>query len=319
VTLAEGWGFKILSGGISFTGCAAQHNSADGFYVTGSAADSMFSSCLAEGNGYKNKAGECGGWLFDTARRSMLTGCVSKEPLTKAQAEEVEAAQGGFQAYGYKITGTASGVSVVGNGGWGEAGNTAWKGLILNTSSGAENLTSGPTIASNPIGGLAANIADRSLATSETVGSPQTSTTMALYRVPVAPGSIIKAVNLRSGSTAGTGMTHSWAALYTTAWQKLVVSADNVEAEWAVKTIRTFTLASPYTVPAGVTAIYVAICNVATVMPTMTGIAELVEWQKLAEPFMALNGSSSLSTPSTAPTETLHTASTGKVPYVWLT
>lgn len=163
---------------------------------------------------------------------------------------------------------------------------------------------------------VGANVADRAALLVENIKA--TSGTMYGVRVPVLPASKIKAINLMSGSTASVTLTHSWGALYDTAWKKIGVSPDNT-ALWGGKTLRTFTLETEYTVPGGVKAVYAFLCVVAATVPTMSGVAALSASMAAVLPWIALEGSSGLTDQTTAPTTTAHVAGATLQPYVWLT
>lgn len=318
VTAASGHGWKITSGACSFANCWAQDNKAHGFFVTeGGATDNSFSGCLADSNSYENAAGEFSGFYLDTnTKRSTIVGCHSRERFEAAK----------YQAYGYYLAGSTSGNYIA---------STAYnnlKGGVVSVSTGTENVLGLATTkelegvgGSNAPGGKGANLADRAMVTTAGEATATLTESGKSYgvRIPVQAGTIINAINVCSGTTEGTNIEHSWAALYTTAWQKLAVSADVTTTPWAKKTLRTFTLEAPYVVPVGVNAIYVFLVVVHTgVMPTFVGLGtgELPAIIKEAEPAMAVNGKNGLTTPSSAPAEmSVHTATGKGIPYVWLT
>lgn len=314
VTLASGHGFKITSSLITLTGCQSQDNSMHGYYLSGSANDSQLIGCHADSNSFANAGASAAGFYFDTGlSRISVVGCHSQDRFVAGART---------QAYGYFINGSTDFVRYVG-----ATSNNNVTAEFQNSSSGAHN-TTGTTSAdiaalplrgqNHPTGTIGASLWDRAAAILATITTPPVSQQLFLTRIPVQPGDPITTVNIVSGSTPGSGLTHSWGALYDSAGGKLRVSADNVTATWAANTSVPFTLTTPYVVPAGVYAIYAGGCIVGNVVPSLLGAAFIGTGVSALAPFVCINGSTALTDPTSAPTTTSMSSST-KVPYIYLT
>jgi hypothetical protein len=87
-------------------------------------------------------------------------------------------------------------------------------------------------------------------------------------------GRVVTSITFKTGTTASTGLTHSWAAIYNGVASPalLAQSADNTTAEWTVSSTRTFTGGGlPFTITAA-GFYYIALSvTVSTTMPTHEG------------------------------------------------
>jgi len=307
VTAVSGYGWLISSSYGNYTGCYAQDNTSHGVYLNGSVVGNSFTGCNSESNGYGNASFKSSGFYINNAKYTTIVGCMAMDRREGAEAGNRT------QAWGYTIAGTAEGTYID------SSGYNNVEGLYNNVASGPGNVTSPVPIPGNT-GFIGCNLADRAIATVQTAVLNGAGL-LQLCRVQVQPGGVISKVHVASGSTEGTLLTHTWAAIYSTTWQKQAVSKDITTTPWPKTTERVFELEEKYTVPAGVTAIYVGIVvakESSGVMPTFIGAPEVQVVMKEAEPWVSVYGSGSLTTPSTAPTETIRSAA-GKMILVWLT
>lgn len=312
VTPGSGYGFKVLSGRCTFTGCQAQNNANHSFFVTTSGAlSNTFTGCMSDSAGFGNAGANAAGFYVDTnTLRTTITGCQSLDSFAGGSRT---------QAYGYFVAGNADFVQIASC-----AASNNITADYQNSSSGTHNaISTTPAIPSRgwnqPTGTLGASLYDRSVATVIS-GITPTSGQLFLARVPVQPGDVITNVNFASGSTAGATLTHQWVALYDTGFNLLGVSADNTAATWASNTAAgAVALTATYTVPAGVTAVYAAICVVGTTMPSYLGQAFTGSAISGLTPFVGAIGNSGLTTPATAPANVGAPSGSTKTPYAWLT
>ena len=77
---------------------------------------------------------------------------------------------------------------------------------------------------------------------------------------------VVTTLSWFNGGTALSGGTHQWAALCDTSGIVLAISADATNAAWVGSTPKSFTMQTPYTVPAD-GSFYVALCVAATTPP----------------------------------------------------
>lgn len=107
---------------------------------------------------------------------------------------------------------------------------------------------------------------------SSTFAAIQPITAQAVYTgIELAAGDVVTSIVFTTNTTAGATLTHSFAGLYSAAFGKLAVSADNTAAALAASTEFTFTLTAPYTIPSD-GLYYLAFASVGTTIATMTGV-----------------------------------------------
>lgn len=149
-------------------------------------------------------------------------------------------------------------------------------GTIMTYSDQGAGLFNGMEARRHPIGasGLGptstkAETMPRSQATANTVVGPATGV-LRLIAIYLQEGQVYSALNFYAGATAGATLTHSNAALYTSALAQVAVGSDNTTAAWALNTKRTFTFTAAYT-PTAAGLYYAGIVLTGTTMPTFYG------------------------------------------------
>jgi hypothetical protein len=313
VTPGSGYGFKVVSGRCTFTGCAAQDNSLHGFFVTTSGAtDNSLVGCYTDTAGYNNASANAAGFYIDTGTlRTSVVGCHTRDSFS-----------GAYQAYGVYVAGTADYVTVSPDF-QDLASNIA---AIYNVSSGTHNQVSvgGLRCQGYPSSTLGASLFDSAYVDAQNLAMVLTGR-LQLVMVPVQPGDVINTVNWVSGSTAGATLTHLWSCLVDpVALKILAVSGDDTSGAWTADTLLSSTartLVAPYHVPAGVTQLYAGLVVVGTTMPTQEG-HQFIQAGTLAAvtaPFRSgPTGTTGLTTPSSVGTTvTAITSASSKVPVCW--
>ncbi len=97
--------------------------------------------------------------------------------------------------------------------------------------------------------------------------------TLFLVGIPVQAGQVISSATFCTGSTALSGGSNQHFSLWDASLNKLVATADDTSTAWAASSSKTLAFTAPYTVPSGVTKLYVGIVVVATGMPTFMGVS----------------------------------------------
>ncbi len=99
-------------------------------------------------------------------------------------------------------------------------------------------------------------------------------------------GEVVSSLTFMTGATGGSGMTRQWAALADSSGTILAVSADLGSAAWPGSTLKTFTMGSPYTVPAdGV--YYAAVDVVGTTPPQLVSLSMSTALQTATLPYVS--------------------------------
>lgn len=130
-------------------------------------------------------------------------------------------------------------------------------------------------------------------------------TTMSTGRISVVginlpAGFTVTTITFVSATTAESGGSHLWAALFNSSRQKLAISADDTGAtSWAANTAFPFTMTTPYLVPTS-GFYYIGVCCVGTV-PTSAGISAGVTPAMSLPPVLAGFADSSLTDPASCP------------------
>lgn len=141
--------------------------------------------------------------------------------------------------------------------------------------------------------------------------------------VPLFAGDTIKTITVMVGNTAGSAMTHQWAALYDTSATPALVtgsqSTDGTSAAIAANTALAFTLGTAYTVPAdGIyyAGIMVAATTVPSLMCMSTGRTTMAGAVITGQKVLAQTSGSSLA--ASAPATIATPSTVAQVPYVVL-
>jgi len=138
-----------------------------------------------------------------------------------------------------------------------------------------------------------------------------TSGRLMLYAIPLTAGQVVSTITFVSQSTALSGGTNQWFALYSAARAKLAVTGDDGATAWAATTPKSLTLTSAYTVPT-TGLYYVGICVVASTPPTLSGVAN-GSWMTGLAPITAGGSTTGLTNPASAPsTAAAITATSGQ-------
>ena len=87
-------------------------------------------------------------------------------------------------------------------------------------------------------------------------------------------GDVVTNIGWLSGSTALSGGSHAWVALYNSSRHLLRQSTDDTSPSWAANALWTKALSSPYTVTAS-NLYYIGLMIAATTVPTLCGTASL--------------------------------------------
>lgn len=99
-----------------------------------------------------------------------------------------------------------------------------------------------------------------------------TSGRLALVAVPLRAGAAVTTLSFASSTTALSGGTNAWAALYDPSLTLLAQSVNDAAPTWAANSRKDFTLASPVSIPSD--GLYLAGVMIAgTTPPTLVGIA----------------------------------------------
>lgn len=137
-----------------------------------------------------------------------------------------------------------------------------------------------------------------------------------LVFMPVWPGLVINKITFFSGTVACVTPANQWFALYDVATlAQLAITADDTTTAWGASAQKTLTLASPYTVPLGIYAIYACeMVNAATV-PSAMGISVSVSTAAQLAPQVSANATATGRTnPASAPNPVVLSAGFG-IPY----
>lgn len=122
---------------------------------------------------------------------------------------------------------------------------------------------------------------------------------------PVFPGLLISKITFMSGATAANTPLNQWFNLCDAATRALLaITADDTTTPWGTSAAKTLTLASPYTIPAGVYSILAGICVVATTCPslvTSAGATGAATGFVAATPMIVGNSSTGLTNPASCP------------------
>lgn len=125
-----------------------------------------------------------------------------------------------------------------------------------------------------------------------------TSGTLLMCAIDLMVGDVITSISFKSRSTAGSGLTNQWFALFDANRVCLAVTNDDTTAAWAVNAKKTLNLTSPYTI--STTGTYYIGCMVAgTTVPTLAGVANATAILSGEAPILYGTSTSGLTTPFT--------------------
>jgi len=100
-----------------------------------------------------------------------------------------------------------------------------------------------------PSGALAETFPRQTTATGNNV--TLTSGRLHMTAIDIPNASVISSISMMTGTTAVTGATHQWFALYNSALGLLAQTTNDTNAAWAQNTVKTLSFASPYTTTYG--------------------------------------------------------------------
>ncbi len=209
------------------------------------------------------------------------------------------------------------------------SGDVVFRGRTTGDSSDAWSLTSGGAMTVASLSATTPYVAphhDRptsairaSMARSSGFANVAPLSTGRLYMVAVhhAAGEVVTAISFLSATTALSGGTNQWAALFTSARVQLAVSADDTSTAWGASTVKTFTLSAPYTITA--TGLYYYGLNVtASTVPTLAGQSTLAAVTGVA-PILSGYADASLTNPASCPATAAAITSLNVIAYAWST
>lgn len=161
--------------------------------------------------------------------------------------------------------------------------------------------------------GAKAQTYDRSLGASS--NSDLLSGRLTLVAVHLRAGQVISSITFFAASTALSGGSNQWFALYDSALGKLAVTADDTTTAWGGNSFKTLALTAPYTVlTSGL--YYLGICVVATTVPTLRGPVTVANLNAAA-PVLAGSSTTGLTDPASAPTTAAAITATVSTPYAY--
>ncbi len=206
---------------------------------------------------------------------------------------------------GYKTTWFDTGVNINGR---------AWQTASLpvpNTVASSIAVTGSP----GPAGIIAATIIDRgALAQAAVTFNASGQPLAALFRHP---GGLISNINFRSGTTAGTSISHAWAAIETLPGTVVAVTGDNNSV--GASTVFSWALTTPTVLAPGLYYVQLNVTSSGT-MPTIVGSSGSSSSAATTPPISAGNGPGGQTTPpSVGATLTAPGTPTGVLPYIWFT
>lgn len=141
--------------------------------------------------------------------------------------------------------------------------------------------------------------------------NPLVSGQLYLNKIRLPAGVTVTNINMASGTTASSGCTHCWFSLWSAAFAKLGVTADDTAAvPWAANTIKTLALAVPVVTPSYAD-YYLGIVVVGTV-PTVRGAGNIKEIANLP-PITGTGADTGLVAPGTAPATATPVAANGGI------
>lgn len=142
-----------------------------------------------------------------------------------------------------------------------------------------------------------------------------TSGRLCLSAIYLRAGLTVTSITYAGSSTAMSGGTHGWAALYTPSRTLMAQSPDDTGITWTVNTNKTFTLSSPQT-----TTIegwhYVGIMH--TVTTTMPTLASIIIIQNVTTVAPNMGGFSDSGLTTTAPSTAAAPSASFTVPYAYV-
>lgn len=150
--------------------------------------------------------------------------------------------------------------------------------------------------------------------------------TLGLTAVYLTKGQTVNNLNVLTGSTAGAGLTHQWAALYNSALLLVAVSADGTSAAIAANTVLSYPIANvaagaatSYIIPtSGIYYIGILVTN-GTTQPTFAGSTSGNAASNAIVPILSGTSNTGLTTPPTFPTTATAITATAGVLYVYVT
>lgn len=169
--------------------------------------------------------------------------------------------------------------------------------------------------------------ARRSTALSETysrLGRPVANQTSSLatgqmqfVAMPLFAGQSVTKITFVSGTTAATGPTNQWFALWNAALNRVGITNDGTNGAWGANTEKQLTLTQAYLVPSD-GLYYVSIMVAAGTPPTLLGVSSAVGVSGLAPVVTGRDTThAGLTNPASAPT-TATLATSAVYPYAWV-
>lgn len=141
-----------------------------------------------------------------------------------------------------------------------------------------------------------------------------TSGTLKLVAIELPAGVPISSITFLSGTTALSGTSHAWAALFDASRVPLRQSTDDPAATWGTNAEKTFTLSSAFTTTySGL--YYLGVLIAATTPPTLAGQAGVASTAGIAP---VLNGNSSTGLTDTAPNPAAAPTASTNSPYAYV-
>lgn len=137
-----------------------------------------------------------------------------------------------------------------------------------------------------------------------------------LVAIPLVAGQVVNSLSFLSSGTAAGTSTHVWFALYSPARALLAVTNDDTAASpWAINTVKTMNLTTPYTVTA-TGLYYMGVVVVAGTVPTLQGMSGTSTATGIA-PIITGQSSTGLTDPASAPATAAAITAIGGLPYCW--
>ncbi len=315
ISSADGVGFTIAGANNRIVNSKAYFNATDGFLIT--AGRNTLTGCEAQDNGrwgLNLTAGDCNiaGFMADSNQKNDNSGggvLIASSGNNLIGLDIFDRAPSGHtfpQTRGVSFSGTRTNNVVIGR-----VHVPSGTNYVEGITSGASNLIEivtkqGSTAQSltttrinaqdtKPTGALFQNF-DRQLAGNTAIAP--TSGTMRLVSIWLPAGTLVTSATFCAGTTAMSGGTHGWAALYDSSLALVgSQSANDTGITWAANAAKTFTFGSTYTTTyTGL--YYVGLLMVASTMPTMCGQTIGIGISGMAP---AMGGNSTTSLTTTAP------------------
>lgn len=139
---------------------------------------------------------------------------------------------------------------------------------------------------------------------------------LSMAAVPLLAGEVVTNISFVSGTTAAGVPLNQWFALYSSARALLGITLDDTTTAWAADTVKTRALTTPYSIPT-TGLYYVAICVVATTVPTLRGATATAAVNGVA-PISSGHAGGGFTTPASAPNPAAALTAVASTPYAWV-